>query len=478
MRRVIWIMLFVSLALAARHDGFGHYRVLIQGDVIFNEYDEQLRVQNINMTNDSAILQMIDASGAANYMTVIGGQQYTYGEECILIDLIYSTSGNNYIELTWSPNPCILEFTPTLYDLFVAHAGKNSAVISWLTNLESNASVIYWSENASEKESVSPSFVTEHSITLRYLRPSTTYYFKVKNCNEGNNSNCTLSVPKRFITLPGDELDPEGLQIVEYPLHMGRTLALQGFIVELIEVKGDTATISLKHDGEELCSQQAEACRMVRLVENVPFGELTGMHAKLMDIGKDTAIMELAVSSETTFPPSIIVRPIQTNPERNRRTRIDVFAYDVNPEGRLLQANLSYEENGSIITRELVPGQNAVSLTFQEEKTYTLNVDAVNDIGKKISISKKITVVKPIHIPSVPSASTHVNKASASPTPIQSNLEQIRQEIAEKEARKGFDFWSLFWPFAAVGSGIAIAWFAYFFLQKRKSKANKTPPKK
>lgn len=95
------------------------------------------------------------------------------------------------------PSPTIGKPTPTISNIQVPIITSISAIITWETNIPSDTKVEWWIDPSDKL--VSDTFnvasgVLAHSVELRGLNPSTTYYFRVY-------SGATVSSEQTFISL-------------------------------------------------------------------------------------------------------------------------------------------------------------------------------------------------------------------------------------------------------------------------------------
>ena len=78
---------------------------------------------------------------------------------------------------------------PVITDVSVTNVTNNSAMITWITD-EFADSVVKYGENSTvyTKMCTDELFVKEHTITLTWLSPGTTYYFVVNSTDRSGNS--------------------------------------------------------------------------------------------------------------------------------------------------------------------------------------------------------------------------------------------------------------------------------------------------
>lgn len=98
---------------------------------------------------------------------------------------------------------------PTIWNIKNISITRNSAIITWNTNEDSNSSVAYNNYGASDK-----SYVLSHSVSLTGLEESTNYYYNVTSCDKYGN--CATSAQYWFRTLT-----PESGSTVNYDFSAG-----------------------------------------------------------------------------------------------------------------------------------------------------------------------------------------------------------------------------------------------------------------
>ncbi len=464
---ILLLLLFSSFTLGLRYTGFDRYQ-LVEGDVIFNPYNEQLRIHKMNSTNQSLTLQFVSAAGASSYDTVAVGKEIEYNGECVILHGLKDLGPYWRIDLSWSPNSCIRKDAPTPAYLRVTRVGFNDAFLQWESNVASNATVLFRTQNTTEKESSISVFSLEHQLRLQNLRPGTPYFFRVKSCGQGNYSNCTWSSNRTFRTLPGTEFNAQEGAKAEYPIHKGTPLRLQGFEMELADTSPGRTAFSLVFEGENLCLQRPEACILTARAENRAFLETTGMHAELKEVTADTAMVSFSLSPNTRFPPAIIWRPSTRTIQTGQKTTVEVVLYDVNPEGKITGANATYADGNESKRIVLQEGKNVVEVSFSAAGTHAFRIEAINKAGIVANVSKTIFATKP----ETPAPTPFITKtkknatATSTPTGTVSVIEQVRQKLATQG--KPFNIWdySLYGIFAAglVIVGVII----YLFVLRKK----------
>jgi hypothetical protein len=103
---------------------------------------------------------------------------------------------NETNEINNAPIISALTATPT----------NQSAIISWLTDINSTSLVNYGLTSSLGTTISSSALTLLHSAILNNLQNSTTYYYKVTSCNSQNN--CTSSNIYSFVTLANPQIPP------------------------------------------------------------------------------------------------------------------------------------------------------------------------------------------------------------------------------------------------------------------------------
>jgi len=75
---------------------------------------------------------------------------------------------------------------PSISGVFTSGITPSSAVINWSTNVPANSSVEYGLSSYTSTSAVDPSLVTQHSLIITGLQPSTTYHFQAVSQDSSN----------------------------------------------------------------------------------------------------------------------------------------------------------------------------------------------------------------------------------------------------------------------------------------------------
>lgn len=102
---------------------------------------------------------------------------------------------------------------PTITAVNISAVGTSSVTLTWVTNENANSKVFFASTTPLNTGTASTktdgSMVTNHSMTLTLLNPSTTYYFKVQSADTAGNE--TIASETSFTTMvyvPADVIAP------------------------------------------------------------------------------------------------------------------------------------------------------------------------------------------------------------------------------------------------------------------------------